>query len=186
MAAQASDPATFPCCSSFSSRSRAVVIGTTSWFASCTCIILSLIAPHALSTRCCSSCLVLQPSSWEACYVTISFQKMLYINKPKTKNTPRKEEKGNKKKKTNGEASSRILPLSKYATHTEISKLLGCIKDLQERRSTVLEESGQEDHRIPQKQQTKKKQEAADVQRRKTSMKLQSRPESREKAENAR
>jgi hypothetical protein len=60
----------------------------------------------------------------------------------------------------------------------------GCIKDLQERRSTVLE--GQEDHRIPQKQQTKKKQEAADVQRRKTSMTLQSRPESREKAENTR
>jgi hypothetical protein len=121
MAAQASDPATFPCCSSFSSRSRAVVIGTTSWFASCTRIILSLIAPHALSTKCCSSCLVLQPSSWEACYVTISFQKMLYINKPKPK-TPPKEREG-EKKKTYGEASSRILPLSKCSTHTEISKL---------------------------------------------------------------
>jgi hypothetical protein len=69
---------------------------------------------------------MLQPSSWEACDVTISFQKMLYINKPKTKtkNTPPKEEKGKKKKKkTYGEASSRILPLSKYSTHTEISKL---------------------------------------------------------------
>jgi hypothetical protein len=44
---------------------------------------------------------MLQPSSWEACDVTISFQKMLYINKPKTKtkNTPPKEEKGKKKKK---------------------------------------------------------------------------------------
>lgn len=81
---------------------------------------------------------------------------MLYINKPKTKNTPQKREVGKKKKKTYGEASSRILPLSKYSKHTEISKLLGCIKDLQERRSTVLE--GQEDHKIPQKQQTKKKQ----------------------------
>jgi hypothetical protein len=80
---------------------------------------------------------------------------MLYINKPKTKNTPQRRE-GGKKKKTYGEASSRILPLSKYSKHTEISKLLGCIKDLQERRSTVLE--GQEDHKIPQKQQTKKKQ----------------------------
>jgi hypothetical protein len=69
---------------------------------------------------------VLQPSSWEACDVTISFQKMLYINKPKTKtktkNTPPKKRR-EKKKKNYGEASSRILPLSKYSTHTEISKL---------------------------------------------------------------
>lgn len=64
---------------------------------------------------------------------------MLYINKPKTKNTPQRREGEKKKKKTYGEASSRILPLSKYSKHTEISKLLGCIKDLQERRSTVLE-----------------------------------------------
>jgi hypothetical protein len=83
---------------------------------------------------------------------------MLYINKPKTKNNPPKEEKG-EEKKTYGEASSRILPLSKYSTHTEINKLFGCIKDLQERRSTV--RKGQEDHRIPQKHQTKKKQEAS-------------------------
>jgi len=46
---------------------------------------------------------------------------MLYINKPKTKNTPQRKRRG--KKKTYGEASSRILPLSKYSTHTEISKL---------------------------------------------------------------